>query len=228
MPENARTQVGTMRVRTRRLSPEAPPQPDAPDIQWKQPLKKRPGDRLLRNMAVAASLVLCAVALRSGALPELSAATDAILTAATDDSLLDDQLGRLSFVSALFPEATLVFGENGADSLAMPVSGGVVVHAWSQAEPYMSWRTDSTVVTSASTGEVIGVYHGNGDERLVQVMGEDGLACLYGNLAEIAVQTGDAVHAGDPIGTLLTGADAVFEVRRDGLSIDPALYLGQL
>lgn len=228
MPENDRTKVGTMRVRTRRLSPEAPPKANAPDIQWKQPPKKRYGDRLLRNMAVAASLVLCAVTLRSGALPELSAATDAVLTAATDDSLLDDQLGRLSFVSALFPEATLVFGESGTDSLALPVSGGVVVHAWSQAEPYMSWRTDSTVVTSAAAGEVIGVYHGNGDERLVQVMGEDGLSCLYGNLAETAVQTGDAVRAGDPIGTLLTGADAVFEVRRDGLSIDPALYLGQL
>ena len=228
MSENDRTQVGTMRVRTRRLSPEAPFNGESPDIRWKQPAQRRPGERLLRNMAVAASLVLCAVALRSGALPPLSAATDAVLTAATDDSLLDDQLGRLSFVSALFPEATMVFGRRGADSLAMPVSGGVVVHAWSQAEPYMSWRTDSAVVTAAADGEVIGVYHGNDEERLVQVMGEDGLACLYGNLAEISVMTGDAVRAGEPIGTLMTGADVVFEVRRDGMSIDPALYMGQL
>lgn len=228
MPEIERTQVGAMRVRTRRLSPETAVAPEIPEVQWKQPVRKRPGERLLRNMAVAASLLLCAVTLRSGALPQLSAATDAVLTAATDDSLLDDQLGRLSFVSALFPEATLVFGQSHADSLALPVSGGVVVHAWSEAEPYMSWRTDDAVVTSASAGEVIGVYHGNGGERLVQVLGEDGMACLYGNLAELSVQTGDAVQAGDPIGTLMTGADAVFEVRRDGLSIDPALYLSQL
>lgn len=225
MPENDRTQVGTMRIRQRRMPTEAPTSANAPEIQWKQPAPRRVGERLMRNMTVAACLLLCAVSLRAGALPELSDAADAVLTAATDDSLLNDQLGRLTFVSALFPEATLVFGESSADSLAMPVSGGVVVHAWSEAEPYMSWRTDSTVVTAASAGEVIGVYHGNGEERLVQVMGDDGTSCLYGNLAALHVATGDAVAAGDPIGTLMTGADAVFEVRRDGMSIDPALLL---
>lgn len=200
----------------------------APEIQWKQPPARRPGERLMRNLAVASALLICAVTLRSGALPELSGATDAVLTAATDDTLLDDQLGRLSFVSSIFPEAALVFGSSGDGSLAMPVSGGAVVHVWSQAEPYMSWLTDSETVASASSGEVIGVYHGNGDESLVQVLGDDGLACLYGNLAEVSVRTGDAVSAGDPLGTLMTGAEFVFEVRRDGMSIDPALYLGQL
>ena len=182
----------------------------------------------MRNLTMASVLVLCAVTLRSGALPPLSDVTDAVLTAATDDSLLDDQLGKLSFVSTLFPEATLVFGESRRSELSMPVSGGVVVHAWSQAEPYMSWRTDNDRVTAAADGEVIGVYHGNGEERLVQVMGDSGIACLYGNLAEVSVQTGDAVRAGDLLGTLLNGAEAVFEVRRDGMSIDPALFWGQL
>lgn len=230
MQEQERTQVGAMRVRRRMLTSAENGEERAasPQIEWKEAPKKRIGDRLMRNLAVAAALVLFAVTLRSGAIPELSGATDAVLTAATDDSLLDDQLGRLSFVSALFPEATLVFGQSGDEALSLPVSGGMVVHAWSQAEPYMSWRTESDVVTSASDGEVIGVYHGNGDERLVQVMGENGVACLYGNLAEVSVQTGDAVRAGDPLGTLMTGADCVFEVRRDGMSVDPALYLGQL
>lgn len=221
------TQVSAMRLRSRGLSPAAPAREEAlPEgVEWKQPPKRRAGEHLLRNMGVAASLLLCAVTLRAGALPELSAATDAVLTAATDDSLLDDQLGRLSFVSALFPEAALVFSAQ-EDALAMPVSGGAVVHAWSQAEPYLSWRAEESVVTSASAGEVIGVYHGEGEERLVQVLSADGLSCLYGNLAEASVRTGDAVGVGDPIGTLLTGADCVFEVRRDGMSIDPALLLG--
>ena len=47
-----------------------------------------------------------------------------------------------------------------------------------------------------------------------------------GNLAQVSVTLGDTVDAGDVIGTLMEGADCVFEVRRDGLSIDPALYLG--
>ena len=85
--------------------------------------------------------------------------------------------------------------------------------------------TSPSTVTAAAEGEVVGVYHGNGDERLVQVLGADGIACLYGNLAGVSVSTGDAVASGDPIGTLMTGADAVFEVRRDGVSIDPALLL---
>lgn len=201
--------------------------PEPPEIQWKQPPPRRPGERLMRNLTIAAALLICAVTLRSGALPELSGAADAVLTAATDDTLLDEQLGRLSFVSSIFPEAALVFGSSDG-SLAMPVSGGAVVHAWSQAEPYMSWLTESETVMSAASGEVIGVYHGNGDERLVQVLGEDGMACLYGNLGEVSVRTGDAVSAGDSLGTLMTGAEFVFEVRRDGMSIDPALYLGQL
>lgn len=223
MQEN-RTQVGKTRVRKGMLSAEEV----QPRIEWKQPKRRPIGEHLTRNLSVAAALLICAVTLRAGALPELSGMTDVVLAAATEDSLLNDQLGRLSFVSSIFPEAALVFGQSDVDSLTLPVSGGVVVHAWSEAEPYMAWRTGQPLVTSASAGEVIGVYHGNGEERLVQVMSADGTACLYGNLGQVNVQTGDEVSAGDAIGMLMTGADVVFEVRRDGMSIDPALYLGQL
>lgn len=226
MPHIHETQITPLRVRTRRLAPEeAKEAPSA--VEWSKVPKKCRGEAFLKNLAAASALVLCAVTLRTGAIPSLTDATDAVMTAATDESLLDDQLGKLSFVSALFPEAVLVFGENSGERLAMPVSGGVVVHAWSEAEPYMSWRTGSAEVTSAADGEVIGVYHGNGEERLVQVMGNDGLSCLYGNLAEVSVQTGDAVSAGDVLGVLMTGADCVFEVRQDGRSIDPALYFSR-
>lgn len=225
--ENQRqTHVGAMQLRTRRLQHAESQKMQETQIIWHETPKKRRGDALLKNLAVASALVLCAVALRTGAVPPLSGATDAVMTAATDDSLLNDQLGRLSFVSSMFPEAVLVFGESAQAELVMPVSGGVVVHAWSEAEPYMSWRSSTDRVTAAGAGEVIGVYHGYGDERLVQVMDDDGMACLYGNLAQVNVTLGDAVDAGDVIGTLMEGADCVFEVRRDGLSIDPALYMG--
>lgn len=221
MSENRNTRVGRMQVR----KPGTQLEKQEMEIQWKKAEKKRPGERLVSNMAVAAALLISVVALRMGALPALSPATDAVLTAATDNTLLDDPLGRLSFVSRLFPEATLVFGSMD-DSLSLPVNGGAVVHAWSEAEPWMSWRATTRTVYSAGAGEVVGVYHGNGDERLVQVLGDDGVACLYGNLEEICVMTGDAVAPGDVIGNLLPGADAVFEVRRGGISIDPALLLG--
>lgn len=216
------TNVSTMHVRSRRLSPAV-----AHSEEWTEPTKAPKSEAFLKNLGVASALVLCAVTLRTGAIPQLDSAADAVLTAATDQSLLDDQLGKLSFVSALFPEAVLVFGEHTADDLNMPVSGGAVVHVWSEAEPYMSWRTSSVQVTASADGEVIGVYHGHGDERLVQIMGNDGLACIYGNMDRVDVRAGDAVSAGDVIGTLIPGEDFVFEVRKDGLSIDPGLFFSR-
>lgn len=194
-------------------------------VEWQEPPKKRSGEHLLRNLATASALVLCAVALRQGALPGTSSAVDTVMTAVTDNTLLDDTLGRLSFVSSLFPEATLVFGEQTYPELALPVSGGTVVHAWSENEPYTTWRSASQTVISSLSGEVIGVYHGAGEELLVQVMADDGLACLYGNLAEVGVMTGDAVQTGDVLGKVIPGEDCVMELRRDGISIDPASML---
>lgn len=194
-------------------------------IEWYEPPKRRRGEELLKNMGVAAALVMCAVALKSGALPAATDAADAVLASVSDDTLLDDHLGKLSFVSSLFPEATLVFGESSAKPLAMPVSAGVVVHAWSESEPYTTWRTSQREVYAAGGGVVMGVYHGENEERLVQVTGEDGLSCLYGNLVQAEVSTGDEVEAGALLGTLLEGEDCVFEVRQDGVSVDPAAYL---
>lgn len=226
MADIQETKVSQMRVRNRRLEIKEPPRASQ-QVEWIDPPKKRHGEAFMKNLAVASALVLCAVTLRTGAIPSANTAVDAVMTAATDHSLLDEQLGKLSFVSALFPEAVLVFGENDYAELSLPVNGGTVVHAWSEAEPYMSWRTDNREVSASFDGEVIGVYHGNGEERLVQVMGNDGLSCLYGNLAEVNVQTGDAVAAGDLLGVLTAGEDFVLEVRQEGLSIDPALYFSR-
>lgn len=222
----AEQRPGETRTQQMRPKERITPQPDISEVTWRKQLRRKPGEELLKNMAVAAALVLCAITLRSGALPQATDATDAVMTAVTGDTLLDDQLGKLSFVSALFPEATLVFGQTGPEeSLALPVSGGAVVHAWSEEEPYMAWRASGAQITSSMDGEVIGVYHGNGEERLVQVLRDDGLSCLYGNLGEVSVSMGDAVSVGDAIGTLMPGADFVMEVRRDGYSIDPAALL---
>lgn len=221
MPEirQGETRTGGFHTRENRLN-----EPQTA-IEWQEPPKRRPGEHLMRNLATASALVLCAVALRQGALPGTSSAVDAVMTAVTDNTLLDDTLGRLSFVSSLFPEATLVFGEQTYPELSLPVSGGTVVHVWSEAEPYTTWRSDAHTVTSSISGEVIGVYHGEDEELLVQVMAEDGLACLYGNLAEVSVSMGDAVQAGDVLGTVMNGADCVMELRRDGISIDPSAMM---
>ena len=211
---NGRTTTETMQARTK---PETP-------VIWEQPVKPACFANLTKNMGVAAALLVCLVALRGGAIPQATELADAVLTAATGDTLLDDQLGRLTFVSRLFPDATLVFGEmNG--SLAMPVSGAEVVHAWSESEPYTLWSADGRRVFSPLAGEVMGVYHGENEELIVHVMREDGLSVLCGNLAESAVFTGDSVEEGALLGCLQEGAACFFEVRQDGWSVDPAALL---
>lgn len=192
-------------------------------VKWVQPVKRSRLEDLTKNMAVAAALLVALTALRSGALPGSASMTEAVLTAVTGDTLLDDQLGRLTFVSTIFPEATLVFGEGHADaSLLQPVSGGSVIHAWSEAEPYMAWQPDERMVYSALSGEVAGVYHGEGEELIVHVAREDGLSCLCGNMETALVSTGDFVEAGALLGYLQEGAACCFEVRQNGYSIDPS------
>lgn len=224
MPITNQTQVSALKKKTTPLFQEIGISQQHV-IDWQSVPDAPRGQALLKNLGVAAALVLCAVTLRTGAIPSLSDATDAVLTAATDQSLLDDQLGKLSFVSALFPETVLVFGENTTPELSLPVSGGVVVHAWSEGEPYMTMRTQSRDVVSASDGEVSGIFHGNEEERLIQVTLQDGTTCIYGNMDSIAVSTGDYVSAGMKLGCLLPGEDLAFEVRKNGISVDPMRYL---
>lgn len=219
--KNSETRISAVTVRQKRIGSE--PVHVTPVEMPKKKLFR--ADELMKNLGLASALVLCAVTLRTGALPSLDPAADVVLAAATDNSLLDDQLGKLSFVSALFPEAVLVFGESSVQTLSLPADAEEVTHAWSEQEPYTAWRSDGGAVTASVDGEVAGVYHGNGDELIVKISSADGLTCVYGNLENVSVRTGDAVYAGDVIGNLLPGEDFVFEVQRHGVSIDPSAFL---
>ena len=103
------TKQTELRVRPRRTELAA----SKPDIEWVKTPKKHWQERLLPNLAIASALMLCAVALKTGAIPPLTDAVQSVMSAATDDSLLNGDLGKLSFVSSIFPEASLVFGESG-------------------------------------------------------------------------------------------------------------------
>ena len=60
MMEQGRTQVGQLRVRQGLLTPA---RQQTTEIFWREKPKKHWGEELLRNMAVAAALVLCVAAL---------------------------------------------------------------------------------------------------------------------------------------------------------------------
>lgn len=226
MGKSINTQVSEMKVREK-LSIECSDMDPMPGAEQHKEKDFDYGEAFMKNLAVAAVLVLCAITLRTGAIPSVKQAADMVMTAAADHSLLDERLGKLSFVSALFPEAVLVFGADPEQELILPVSGGTVVHTWIEAEPYMTWRSSNQSVVSALSGEVTGVYHGNNDEYLVQISDNDGLSCIFGNMGEVHVKTGDAVVSGDKIGKIKSGEDLVLEVKREGVSIDPTIYMAR-
>ncbi len=189
------------------------------DIKWVKPRKKDFAERLTRNVAVAAALLLCAVAVRNAALPESKGVFAAIQDSVTMN--LDESLGKLTFVSNLLPESALVFWNNNETvQVSAPVSGDIV-HVYNEEEPYIALLGVSTDVRVAADGEVMNIAHGDGEERVVRIRHEDGLETLYGNLQECFVQEGDQVYEGDIIGETAAKQPVFFEVRRNGRSIDP-------
>lgn len=108
MENQQNTQVGEMKPIIRTVGEEGPRE-EKPQIQWRTREKRHWGEELLKNMGVAAALVLCAVAVRSGEWTDAQW-TDTVLTAATGDMLMDDQLGKLTFVSSLFRRQPLCLG----------------------------------------------------------------------------------------------------------------------
>ncbi len=219
-----KTEVSPMKIRQgKRLMNPADPyaKTDKTEIIWQKENKPRHTEALMKNLAVASALVLCAVTLRSGALPAFNKPADIALAAAADHSLLDEQLGKLSFVSSLFPEAVLVFGEQHEEEMLLTVDADAIVHAWSESEPYLAWQTDTAEVYSVIDGEVSGVFHGNGEELIVRVTNDDGISCMYGNLAQVCVKTGDAVTKETILGVLPEDQSLILEVFNHGISIDP-------
>lgn len=87
---------------------------------------------------------------------------------------------------------------------------------------------------SASAGGVV-KYSGptrTGYGRLVVVDHGGGTLTLYGHADRLLVRTGDTVSAGDVIGTVGRSGNATtdhchFEIRRDGVAVDPLPLLGR-
>lgn len=131
----------------------------------------------------------------------------------------DDTLGRLQFVSNFLPESAMVFltSSDAQVEIAKP-TGGEIVHAWSEAEPWIEYGSSGTV-SVCQAGEVMTVVRNRQDEYTVRVMHDSGCESIYSGLTSVQVSESDAVLMGQMIGT--AGGNAAFEWRRDGLSVQP-------
>ncbi len=189
------------------------------DMRYVPPDKPRAGERLSRNCAIVGLALLFLLGVRNAELPS----GETIMTAVRDITNADwtDGLGRITFVSALFPETVSVFFEQ-PPALSTPCMGQRT-HAWRWDEPYLAYDTDGAV-KAALDGTVTAIGHGDGEERIVRVRHSNGYETVYYNLETTPVSIGDTVSAGDVIGIPLDNA-VFFELKRDGISIDPAPHM---
>lgn len=201
-------------------------QAEAPDtIQY---LSEKPkvafGEHLVRNLALAGMLVLCITAIRNTKLPD----GQTILTAVQQmvDTNWDDSLGKISFVSNLFPETVSVFFQSTVDTQLIAPCFGEITHVWSENEPYVGYHTNNgNQVFAAASGQVMSIAHGLQEEKIIRIRHDNGLETLYYNLASAAVQEGDVVSADICIGECLANSSPIIEVRKDGAPIDPTAFL---
>lgn len=181
--------------------------------------KRRFGERLARNLALAGMLVLTVSAVRNARLPS----GQTVLTAVQDmiDSNWDESLGKISFVSNLFPETVSVFFASSPQAALTAPCFGSLQHKWTASEPYLGYEYADGKVYALSAGQVMSLAHGMDEEQIVRVRQEDGLETLYYNLASACVAEGDYVTSETLLGEALKDRQVVVEVRREGRAIDP-------
>lgn len=185
----------------------------------KLPSKPPAGFYLTRNLALAGLLLLSITSIRNASLPS----GNTILTSVQNiiDADWDSDLGKISFVSNLFPETVSVFFESSPDVPLIQPCFGQLIHAWSKQEPYLGYQSLDHKVYAVASGEIMSIAHGIGEEIILRVRQADGMETLYYNLKNVSVQEGDQVTVSTVLGEVSAADQAVIEVRKNGLTIDP-------
>ena len=185
--------------------------------------KPKFADHLARNLALAGMLVLVVAAVRNARLPT----GQTVLTAVQDmiETDWDESLGRISFVSRLFPDTVSVFFESPVEADWLSPCMGNVAHAWRKEEPYIGYEAEDRRVYAAASGQVMSLAHGEGEEWILRVRHEDGLETIYYGLASVNVREGDAVTVDTCLGQALSGRQVILSARRAGRDFDPSSLL---
>ncbi|MDD2648229.1 MAG: M23 family metallopeptidase [Eubacteriales bacterium] len=173
----------------------------------------RQSDRLTHSIAVAAALVVCAVALRSAAVPDSRSVFNSL-----EDSFgieLDDSLGKLTFVGN-------IAGTPLSDKRLVLENDEEIVHAYAESEPYVGLYCPSGTAFALQDSVVMAIGHGENEELLVRLRGIGGVETVYGNLASLLVREGDEVAAGAALGEVIGGRFLTLECMMQGESVSAA------
>lgn len=172
-------------------------------------------ERLSRNTAIAALVLLSIVGIRTAAAPDGDTLLHALQTAVQSE--WDENLGRLSYVSSSIGESMQVFaGQKNDYKLISPVSAQPST-TFSKKEPYLRYSQAGDIYAAAS-GEVSAVMHDDNERYIVRILHADALECVYYGLDTCFVQEGDEVSAQTVLGN--SAQDFVFQAYRMGKAID--------
>ena len=94
---------------------------------------------------------------------------------------------------------------------------------------------EETEVRSAAGGVVEEVYVDNETGTTIKIALGNGYELTYGQLADVSVSASDVVEPGTIIGKIAAptkyftkeGSNLYFKMTKDGIAIDPLLYLGE-
>ncbi len=184
------------------------------------------GEKMVRNTALACALLLSVLALKNVDQPWSKQAVDGVRQAMTMRVDWDNTLGKLSFVRALVPDTALVFLNLGNEEVLNRPVAGEVSHEYDEQQPWLEYRcAASQSVCAAAGGTVKAAGQGVSGDWTVLIGHENGMETVYGYLAEVSVQVGQQVEAGQEIGVTAENEEnsrLYFEVCEDGASVDPS------
>lgn len=177
-------------------------------------------ERLLRNTAIACSLLLGILTLRNIDQPWSRTAISGIESALTMRIDPDASLGRLNFVKTIIPESTLVFFNMSGAARVEPVNGEVA-HEYSDGQPWTLYSCETAAeVRSTMSGTVSAVACMDSGDWCVMVDHGDGVETMYAYMDKPSVDAGDRVERGETIGAA-RGESLYYEYRQDGTSVAP-------
>ena len=204
------------------IIPESAPIVAAPVSQSKKRcVHKRIGaaERLLRNTAVACTLLLGILTIKNVDRPwsqNVMNGIESVLTMRIDP---DESLGRMSFVQKLMPESVMVFFNTTLSRTVIPADG-VVQHEYTEEQPWTLYSCpEGSNVYSIMPGVVSAVTMLESGDWCVLIEHGEGVEALYAYLERPLVDAGDDVNSGQQIGSL-RGSQLYFEYRKNGISME--------
>jgi len=180
-----------------------------------------PGEKLLRNSAIACMALLAFLALGRVDEPWADEMTGGIEEAFTTQIDLDESLWSLAFMGDLLPESVQAFFGMDGEAIVWPADGEIL-HPWTEEESWTAIACGSGgEVRAALDGTVTAVAALSGGGYGVLIDHGQGVETVYVQLDTSAFDPGDAVKRGQVIGSASEEGVLYFELRQGSESVDP-------